>query len=102
MQLRKFLILFTILELSLILLADAIARETPTNFKMLVSQQSKETQAPAMDWQLVGTLGQWSTSAPRALSNEVHTISGGTWSASLKPRPKEIFKDRFEVTNPDN
>lgn len=102
MQLRQLLILYAILKLSFIFAPDATAQEAPPKFKVLTSQQAKETQALANDWLLTGTIGQWNATAPRALSNGVNTISGGAWSVNVRPRPKNIFNDRFEAQNIDN
>jgi hypothetical protein len=49
-------------------------------------------------WQLSGTLGQWDSTPPRALSGSRYTLTGGFWSVNTE-LIDQLFQDRFQVLN---
>lgn len=46
-------------------------------------------------WQLSGTVGQWDSSAPQAMTGAGWALTGGFWPRT-RERPEIIFSDGFE------
>ena len=47
-------------------------------------------------WQLSGTLGQWDSTAARALSGNGYTLTGGFWPVKNELLD-QLFRDRFQT-----